>query len=199
MHSNNFYNLILDLLSFLSKPSNSKWCMSIWDISSLSSSKVNSGLDSHRWIRRCYFLACFQHSGDRFNLTVRLKGIFAKTDGFWKVDPPASALEGVEHHAALKVTDSIWLFKATAIPGKCSSFIALQTSCGESQLAHFKGHTWNEKSKKERLCVVRTKSCWRFSFGVWCWGRRSVWPAAPSSSSFLHHYEWMLHRALLLI
>lgn len=101
--------------------------MSTRDISSLSSSKVNSGLDSHRWIRHHYFHDCFQHIGYPFNLTLRLKGVFAKPDGFWRVDLPASALEGVEHCAALNLTDLIWLFKATAIPGKCLSFTAVQT------------------------------------------------------------------------
>lgn len=92
--------------------------MSIRYISSLPSSKVNSGLDSHRWIRHYYFQDCFWHSGNPFNLTLRLKGVFSKTDGFWRVDPPVSVLDGVEHHAALKVTDTLWLFNANAMPGK---------------------------------------------------------------------------------
>lgn len=166
------------------------------DISSLSSFKVNSGLDSHRWIIHHYFWDCFR--GIPFNLILRLKGVFAKADGFWRGDPSASALEGVENRGALKVTDLIWLFKSAAVPEKCSSFTPVQTPCGESQLVHFKGQICNERSM-ERLWQHQYKSCWLFLL-VFDVGDGEVYERLllppPLSSSILT--EWCIVHFLLI-
>lgn len=86
--------------------------MSTGDFSSLSFLKITQSDETSLFPRP--FLEIL------LNLALRMKCVFPKSNRFWRVDPPALVLESAENHAALKVTDSIWVFKAAAVSVRLS-------------------------------------------------------------------------------